>query len=161
MNRNERKSSRPAAGLFGRLSLACLGFLAYWVFLQPGIHIDLGDQVAPAMFAMAGIVGVFAGFAATAVVFIAGASGPSIDKMRRDHGRRLTGALLGAVTTLLISAGGLVVCGLFANGWGAKGAACALMFAPMADLVLVQLALRSAINSLGEPKRTVQSDEDV
>jgi hypothetical protein len=146
--------------LFSRPVLAGFGFLAYWI-AQPYIRIDLGEQVGPAMFAMASITGVFAGFAATAVVLIAAANGPGIDQIRVNHGRRLAIALLSAVVVLLVSAVGLVVCGLFANGWGAKGAASALLVAPAYDVVLVLLALRTAINSAAAPRRTPQSENEL
>lgn len=141
--------------LLSRLSLAGVGFAAYY-FAEPHVWIQLQDQVAPTMFAMAGVIGVLAGFAATAVVFVAAANGPGIEQMRLNHGRRLTSALLSAVVTLLVSALGLVICGLFANGWGAKGAACALLAAPVYDVVLVLLALRTAINSSATPRKKAQ-----
>ena len=87
--------------------MAALGFGLYEI-AEPRLRIDLHDQIAPAMFAFASVIGVFAGFAATAVVFIAGASGPSIERMRRNEGSRLTNALLGSVVTLFASAIGLV-----------------------------------------------------
>ncbi|WP_131722679.1 hypothetical protein [Mycolicibacterium chlorophenolicum] len=137
------------------MALAGVGFAAYKI-VEPYVWIELQDQVAPTMFAMAGVLGVLAGFAATAVVFVAAANGPGIEQMRLNHGRRLTNALLSTVVTLLVSAVGLVFCGLFANGWGAKGAASALLVAPLYDVLLVFVALRTAINSAGTPKRSAQ-----
>jgi hypothetical protein len=152
---------RGLLSLLGRLLLAAAGFGIYKL-AEPRIRIQLQEQIAPTMFAFAGIIGVLAGFTATAVVFIAAANGPGIDEMRRNHGRRLTSALLSAVVMLLVSAVGLVICGLFANGWGAKGAACALLVAPVYDVVLVLLALRTAINSTSAiPSRKVQPEEEV
>lgn len=147
-------------GLLVRAILAALGFAAYFV-LRPYIRIELTDQVAPTMFAAAGVLGVIAGFAGTAVVFIAAANGPGIDQIRLNHGSRLTNALLGAVSTLMLSAVGLVMCGLFANGWGAKGVACAFLVAPLYDTVLVILALRTAINSTATPQRRPQDPSDL
>jgi hypothetical protein len=69
--------------------------------------------------------------------------------------------LLSAVVVLLIRAFGLVVCGLFANGWGVKGAASALLVAPTYDVVLVLLALRTAIDSAAAPRRTPQNENDL
>lgn len=149
-----------AGSLFWRVFLAGSGFGAYKL-VQPYVRIDLQDQVAPSMFAMAGVVGVFAGFAATAVVFVAASYGPGIEQIRRNQGRRLTFALLSAVVVLLISAVGLVVCGVFGNGWGAKGAAAGLLLAPLYDLVVVLLAMYSAINSMASPKLKPQSDDEV
>jgi hypothetical protein len=154
------RPGRALASLLVRPGLAGLGFIAYLI-AAPHIRIDRGEQVAPAMFALAGVIGVFAGFTATSVVFIAAANGPGIDQIRRNHGRRLTTALLSAVVVLLVSAIGQVLCGLFANGWGAKGVACALLVAPAYDVVLVLLALRTAINSVATPVRTAQNEDDL
>jgi hypothetical protein len=141
--------------------LAGVGFGAYQL-AEPHVRIQLQEQVAPTMFALAGVIGVLAGFTATAVVFIAAANGPGIEEIRRNHGRRLTSALLSAVVMLLVSAVGLVICGLFGNGWGAKGAACALLVAPVYDVALVLLALRTAINSASaNPGRQVQAEGEV
>lgn len=144
--------------LGGRLALAGVGFAAYQI-VEPHVWIELQDQVAPTMFAMASVLGVLAGFTATAVVFVAAANGPGIEQMRLNHGRRLTNALLSAVATLLISAVGLVSCGVFGNGWGAKGAASALLAAPIYDVLLVFAALRTAINSSGTPERSAQDPD--
>ena len=148
---------RVLGALLRRPALAGLGLLAY-LLAQPHIRIDTSEQVAPAMFALASVIGVFAGFAATAIVIVAAANGPGMDQVRLNHGRRLTIALLSAVVVLLCSALGLVVCGLFANGWGAKGTACALLAVPSYDVLLVLLTLRTAINSAATPARTPQSE---
>lgn len=147
-------------GLLVRAILAALGFVAY-LALRPHVRIELTEQVAPTMFAAAGVLGVIAGFAGTAVVFVAAANGPGIDQIRLNHGSRLTNALLSAVSTLMLSAVGLVACGLFANGWGAKGVAGAFLVAPLYDTVLVLLALRTAINSTAHTRRRPQDFDDL
>ncbi|SHP73136.1 Uncharacterised protein [Mycobacteroides abscessus subsp. abscessus] len=152
---------RVLSSLIARLIPAAMGFFVYRIVLQPHVRIDLEDQVAPAMFALASVIGVLAGFTGTAVVFIAGASGPGIDQIRLNHGRRLTNALLSAVVVLVISALGLAFCGLFANGWGAKATASALLAAPAYDVMLIFLALRSAMNSITSPKRKAQAVDEV
>jgi hypothetical protein len=152
---------RGLPSLLGRLSSAGVGFGGYQL-IEPHVRIQLQEQVSPTMFALAGVIGVLAGFTATAVVFIAAANGPGIEEIRRNHGQLLTSALLSAVVMLLASAVGLVICGLFANGWGAKGTACALMVAPVYDVALVLLALRTAINSSAtKPTREVQPESEV
>lgn len=139
---------------------AALGLVAYFL-LSPVVAIDLSGQVSPAMYAFASVMGVVAGFAGTAAVFIAGTNGLGIDQLRRTHRTQLTNALLAGVGVLGASAFGLVFCGLFANGWGARFAACGFLTLPLFDVLLIALATRVAMNSSGVAAPNPQSDDQL
>lgn len=129
-----------------RLAAAGLGIGAYFG-LARFIVVEQQDLIAPACFAISAIVGVVAGFLGAAVFFIAGASGPSIDRIRREHGAHLNAALLGAIGGLLLAAMGAVVCGLFSNGYGAKAAICGLLMIVATETVFVGLALATSLRA--------------
>lgn len=140
-----------------RAAAAGIGVGAYFGLARI-ITIDQQDQIAPAFYAVAGVVGVVAGFLGAALIFIAGASGPSIDRLRRDHGKDLNRALLTAMTVLIFAAFGSVLCGLFYNGVGAKAAMCGILAMVGLDAGLVGSALAVALKSgLEEPLPAAES----
>lgn len=123
-----------------------LGVGAYFA-LRPLIVIEQQDQVAASFFTIAGVVGVVAGFLGAAVFFVAAAEGPSMERLRREHGNSLNMALLGAMATLMAAAMSSVVCGLFSNGFGAKAAMLGTLFLVAYEVVVLGLALAVALKA--------------
>lgn len=137
---------RVVSYLFQRGAAVTAGCGAYFA-LRPFIVIEQQDQVAAAFFTIAGVVGVVAGFLGAAVFFVAAAEGPSIERLRREHGKSLNMALLGAMATLMAGTLASVVCGLFSNGFGAKAAMMGTLLLVAYEVVVLGLALAVALKS--------------
>ncbi|KHJ74172.1 hypothetical protein [Rhodococcus sp. Chr-9] len=135
-----------------RLTAAAIGVACYFGLARI-VVIQQQDQVAPMFFAIATVMGVVGGFLGAAVFFVAGASGPSIDRIRAEHGKSLNATLLGAMAVLMLSAFGATVCGLFSNGFGAKAAMAGILALVACEVVVLGLALAVALKSGSEPPR--------
>ncbi|WP_156607129.1 MULTISPECIES: hypothetical protein [unclassified Dietzia] len=90
-----------------------------------GVYHDLAfvvrrDDLASGIFALAGVMGTMAGFVAAVMVFL-GTSGLAVERMRRQVGVRLPNALAFSVFILFLAAVATAICGVFADGWVARG----------------------------------------
>ncbi|MDJ0006465.1 hypothetical protein [Gordonia alkanivorans] len=142
--------TKSAAKWLGvRLAAAVVGALIYWG-LASAFALSTRENVAGGLFALSGVYGVMAGFAATAAVFVASVDGQTMRRVRSAAGVKLDNALVSSVLVLLVSAGGLVVCGVLSDGWGARLAAISFAVMPVPDFVLLSLALKAALRSSRE-----------
>ncbi|MDI9947019.1 hypothetical protein [Rhodococcus sp. IEGM 1302] len=133
-----------------RLLVAGVGVALY--FLARGhITIEQQGQISSAFLTVATVIGVVAGFLGAGVFFVAGASGPSIDRIRTQHGQKLNMTLLGAMALLMASAFGAVICGLFSNGFGAKAAMAGIMTLVAFETSALGMTLAVALKSQSEP----------
>lgn len=81
------------------------------------------DQLASGLFALAGVLGTMGGFVAAAAVFVGSASGSILDEFWREHGEELAILLGVGVVTLFLGAVTIAGCGVFVDGWFARGLA--------------------------------------
>ncbi|MFN3600567.1 MAG: hypothetical protein ACK4UY_04160 [Dietzia sp.] len=107
------------------------------------------DQLASGSFALAGILGTMGGFVAAAAVFVGSASGPALDGFWRRHGVELAILLGFVVATLFLGAVTVAVCGIYVDGWFARGlglgalALCLVQAVQIVRLVTLVLATRA------------------
>ena len=148
--RSRREAIRDVASYIAQRVVAAAFGVAIYFGLARFIVIEQQDQIASAFFTIAGVVGVVAGFLGAAVFFVAGASGPSIERIRSDHGQNLNTVLLGTMAILMASAFGAVACGLFSNGYGAKAAMTGILTLIAYEVAVLGLALAVALKAENE-----------
>ena len=117
-----------------------------------GLPID-GAVLPAAMFAAAGVFGTMSGFLSASMIFTATIDNPGIRELRRKHGAELNDTLLGATAALLVTALAVVVCGIAADGWGARAVAVGLTTLSIAKLLRAGFVVRGTLASVVEESR--------
>lgn len=83
--------------------------------------LDHREDLAAGVFTLASIMGTMAGFVVAAMVFLGGASGPAVERMRRQVGVQLPNLLALSIVILFLAAVATAICGVFATEWVARG----------------------------------------
>lgn len=125
-----------------------LGAATYALLWLLPVRIEQTSNLAPAMTSLATLYGTVAGFLITAVIFIAGASGKSMTRIRRaatEKGIDLVIVFSLSIVLAFAAAVGLSICSVFSNGWGAVLAAIVLAWLPLPNCLLTGLALMTAL----------------
>lgn len=112
-----------------------------------------GEQASAAFFTTAGIIATMAGFIATAMVFLGGASGSAIDRFREDLGVRLPIMLGWSVVGLFMASIACTVAGMYSNGWGARAVVLGSIAIAGIVVTVVTLGLTAAFVTAVRPNK--------
>lgn len=136
----------------GVIYAACLALGLFFAFRFRDLSfVEQLDQVSAGVFTIAGVLGVMAGFVATATVFLAGAAGTAVEKLRAELGSQLAIRMGTATMSLLLGALVCAVSGIFSNGWGARGVVLGVLAISLGEVCFVAIALTSAFSSAVRP----------
>ncbi|AHD23630.1 hypothetical protein Y013_04820 [Rhodococcus pyridinivorans SB3094] len=111
------------------------------------------------MFAGATVFGTMAGFLSAALLFTAGIDNPTMKTVRKKYGSELNDTLLGATFVLLLTALGSVICGMYADGWGARAFALFITLLGAVKLVRAGVVIRGALATVVQAAHTLEPSE--
>lgn len=140
------------------LGLVAVGVLLGWLSRDLSL-VQQRDQLSAAIYAISAVLGTMAGFVVTAMVFLGGASGSAIERLRAEIGVQLPVWLGLSVAALFLASITCALAGLFSNGWGARGLVIGCILVGSLAVGVVTVVLTAAFVKAVRPSGRVSEDK--